>query len=207
MAVWRDVGSGQGWLDCARVLLCKQWLKLIRWRCPTHEPKRSFRVWTPGNDPLCRERLRNIASVFPGRRSEVELLRARGCETCQAVSGGENDIPGTALAGGMTSIPVIAAIGFHSTAVRIDRINFRPIFGSKRVAGLEQDAAVMKNIGGESVRWTIGQGERLAAFQVLGFDYESSADSTRIDNAILWEIEGSNARFGRRGNAPRVSSG
>src|SRR5579864_7410238 len=117
MAVWRDVGSGQGWLDCARVLLCKQWLKLIRLRCPTHEPKRSFRVWTPGNNPLCRGRLRDIASVFPGRCSEVELLGARGCESRQAVSGGENDIPGTALPCGVTCDSMVAAIGFDSTAV------------------------------------------------------------------------------------------
>ena len=91
---------------------------------------------------------------------------------------------------------MIAAIGLDAAAVGIDGIDFRRGVSSERISSFEQDSAVTEDVGRERARRAVCQGKRFSACQICDLDDKASANLLRIDEAIVGQVERTNAIFG-----------
>src|SRR6266496_5916238 len=84
---------------------------------------------------------------------------------------------------------MIATIRFDAAAIGIDGVEFRRLICSERVSGLEQNPAVVKDIGGQCVGWNVSESERLAACDIGSLDHEPARNLARVNEAVTGKIQ------------------
>ena len=132
-----------------------RWPQSASARPPPHQLKWSLPL-PPRHQPIARRSLGDISGVFSSRGRDANFLGSRRGKPRQARRRCEGDVARCNLPAGVTRFAMITAIRLHSTAIRVNGIEFRRAIGSERVRRFKQDAAVAQNIGRQEVSGAIG---------------------------------------------------